>query len=256
MKFLGYKVRVIVAGAVMLLGIFSVSMPSNADNAENIIFPLSGWNPDLLKIIEDGPKIISSDVSFKVAPPPANNSEVTKAELEYLHEIAKTERSEDNIKRILYENGGVKVYELFIEEGLLLPSNAKTINLLFAVDAANRYNVLERKKHFARPRPSQLDTTLDTVITNPEHASYPSGHAAQSYIVALILSEFDPQNANLYKQFAVDIAHRREIAGVHFPSDSIAGRDLAQQVLKELRNVPEFEEKFQAAKADFIKPVI
>ncbi len=236
------------AGAVMLLGTISLSAQAN-----EITFPLSGWNPDLLKIIDNGPKIISSDVSFNVDLPPANDSDITKSELEYLHKIAKTERTEDNIKRILHENSGIKVYELFIEEGLLSPDNAKTISLLFAVNAANKYNVLERKKHFARPRPSQLDDTLDLVITNPEHASYPSGHATQSYIVALILSEFDPQNAKLYKQYAVDIAHRREIAGVHYPSDSAAGRNLAEKVLQELHNVPAFEEKFQEAKAAFIK---
>lgn len=240
------------------LMVFAVSAVSGEEDVDinAITFPQGKWGPSLLQAIDAGPKILrkGDKDDFVVAPPPANDSEITKAELAQLHEFAKNERTEDAIARIIYENDGGKAHDFFMKEGLLDPANYKTTELLTMIDVDHTYFILERKMHFKRPRPSQLDPTLELVIDNPQHAAYPSGHASQTYMVALVLSEFDPENADKYKQFAIDIAHRREIAGLHYPSDSEAGRKFAVDVLKRLREEPVFEKKYQDAKASFTKP--
>lgn len=220
----------------------------------DIRFQDKNWLPKLLLIIEEGPMLLTKDDKFEVEKPPRNSSRKTAKEIAYLHELAKTKRTPETLERIEYENTGVRAHDMFVKEGLIDEENYKTLLLLEIIDNDNMYFILERKKHFARPRPSELDPTLQTAISNPPHAAYPSGHATQTYINALVLAEFDPKNADVYKQFAIDVAHRREIAGVHYPSDSEAGRKLAEDVLAGLRTIPVFEKKFQAAKETFIKP--
>ncbi len=243
-------------GLFMLLAFAGYTHLAMADekNIDDIRFLEKNWMPKLLKIIEDGPVLLSRDEVFDVAPPPKNSSEETKKELLTLHKFAKEERTPETIKRILYENTGVSAHAMFVKEGLIDKENYQTLLLMEMIDNDNIYFILERKKHFARPRPSELDPTLKTVIDNPPHAAYPSGHATQTYINALVLADFDPENADIYKQFAIDVAHRREIAGVHYPSDSEAGRKLAADVLARLRAIPVFEKKYQRAKASYIKP--
>ncbi|MCK5374796.1 MAG: phosphatase PAP2 family protein [Alphaproteobacteria bacterium] len=230
-----------------------MAMPAIAnEDIDSLRYPDAEWGDNLLSALEAGPSILGEEEIFVVELPPTNSSQVTKDEIAYLHEIAKAERTPDNVDRIYYENSGAQAYEFFVKEGLISADNYKTIELLKMIDVDHVYFLLERKKYFSRPRPNHIDETLETVIDNPKHPAYPSGHASQTYIVALVLSEFDPKNAAIYKQFAVDVAHRREIAGVHYPSDSVAGRKMAVDVLERLRSVSVFEKKFQDAKSTFV----
>lgn len=68
----------------------------------------------------------------------------------------------------------------------------------------------------------------------PGHPSYPSGHAASAYALAYLYQHMFPKHSNLsqLEKKAQEVAHNREIAGLHFPMDSEAGRLLAGQVIK------------------------
>lgn len=232
----------------------------NAENSDDetrineIKFEDHKWGEKFLNFIKTGPMILSRSDVFDVAPPPENSSQITKDELISLREWVLSKRNDDSIMRIHFENEAQNPQTFFAKEGLLNIGSYNTVALLSMIDVDHRYFILERKKHFSRPRPSQLDADLETVIPNPAHAAYPSGHASQTYMIALVLSEFDPENEAKYKQLAIDVAHRREIAGVHYPSDSVAGRTLAVDVLARLRAIPVFEKKFQEAKATHLKP--
>jgi membrane-associated phospholipid phosphatase len=105
------------------------------------------------------------------------------------------------------------------------------------------------KALFNRPRPSTLSPALLPPIEVPGHASYPSGHATQAYLTALLLSEVMPAAANhaldvdgqvvgapgqpnravgpLYR-IAERVARNREVLGLHYRSDTAAGRLLAE----------------------------
>lgn len=83
--------------------------------------------------------------------------------------------------------------------------------------------VLELKKRFNRPRPSSVLPAIDPVVAVPWHAAYPSGHATQSTVIAELLSRVVPEAAVRLKQLAVQVGRNREIAGLHYPSDTDAG---------------------------------
>lgn len=217
-------------------------------------YSLNLWAKDLLSVIERGPEFLSREDQYQVAAFPENDSKVTLEEIEYLHSLV-PQRTAETIAEIKYENSGALVRHVFSKAGLFeRAGNKDAKEVMEIVDKDLSYFVLASKKDFARPRPSHLDPTLTTVINNPDHASYPSGHAAQAHMVALMLSGFDPEHEDEYKKLAYAIAHRREIAGVHFPSDTKAGMEMAEHFYKKFRSIPAFEKKYQNAKLTYIKP--
>ena len=100
-------------------------------------------------------------------------------------------------------------------------------------------------------RPSYLDPTLSTALPVPEHPAYPSGHATQAALIALVLSELDPENSAAYFTSADRIAQNREIAGLHYPSDSQAGKLIAQQLFPVLLRDEAFAQLLEEAKAEW-----
>ncbi|OIN86684.1 MAG: hypothetical protein AUJ12_05245 [Alphaproteobacteria bacterium CG1_02_46_17] len=217
-----------------------------------IKFAKSDWAPELIQALTDGPAILSKDEQFDIVPAPANDSESTKQDLDYLRAIAKTERTADEIEKIEWENRNIPL-SAFERDGLIDLAKNDDIRLFsLKTDREISYFILSKKMEYGRARPSQLATDLETVIPNPPHASYPSGHAGQSWMVALVLSEIDPVNAEKFKNQAIDIAHRREIAGVHYPADSAAGRDLAEKVFAKLLAVPEYKQELEKVKTSYV----
>jgi hypothetical protein len=91
--------------------------------------------------------------------------------------------------------------------------------------------IFNLKVKYDRVRPSIYDSSVDTTIEIPSHPSYPSGHATQSYFIGYYLSKLHPENKHKYMDIAESIAVNREIAGVHYPSDSDYGKLIAKTVM-------------------------
>jgi len=92
--------------------------------------------------------------------------------------------------------------------------------------------VIHFKKIFNRPRPSELLPNINPVLNVPLHRAYPSGHATQAIVAARMLIEWTGlQNAQLEK-LATRVGRNREIAGLHFPSDTVAGFNLGSQLVE------------------------
>jgi membrane-associated phospholipid phosphatase len=86
-----------------------------------------------------------------------------------------------------------------------------------------------------RQRPSQLAPALMPPVEVPGHPSYPSGHATQAHLMAecaiLVLpAAMLPLFADNLRALARRIARNREIAGLHYASDSAAGAALAGNI--------------------------
>lgn len=78
----------------------------------------------------------------------------------------------------------------------------------------------------------------------PGHPSYPSGHASLAYTWAFILERVvqDANKVQAAKDLAQAVAHRREVAGLHYPFDSAAGERLARFVVGRLWLSPGFQD--------------
>ncbi len=99
-----------------------------------------------------------------------------------------------------------------------------------------RYFMRARPGHLRHPelRPMFGDTGSGPDRLNPGHPSYPSGHATQAHVWAGLLSFCGKDPDGKAEQAANDVARNREIAGLHFESDSTAGRALAKEIVKRM----------------------
>ena len=99
------------------------------------------------------------------------------------------------------------------------------------------------KKYYDRVRPNILskelfkhniiDDEIKTWIQLPTHPAYPSGHATQSMFLAEYFSNYYPQYRQCFEDAAEEISVNREIAGLHYRSDSLAGYKLGKFLAKE-----------------------
>jgi len=81
--------------------------------------------------------------------------------------------------------------------------------------------------------------------------SYPSGHTATAWTVAMILAELNPSRADALFARAYQYGESRVIVGAHWQSDVEAGRLVAAIGYSQLHNSPEYCEQMARAKAEF-----
>ncbi|MDP1742142.1 MAG: phosphatase PAP2 family protein [Polaromonas sp.] len=85
-----------------------------------------------------------------------------------------------------------------------------------------------RFKHaFACQRPVDLSPQVQPMIPTPGHASWPSGHATEAFMLSTVLQALLPHGDKYKEQLerqAARIAVNRTVAGLHYPVDSAVGR--------------------------------
>lgn len=116
------------------------------------------------------------------------------------------------------------------------------------------------KTHFMRGRPTH-QCGVQPLIKLPGHPAYPGGHAAQAHAAASLLGQLftgandDPKMRKDLDDEAREVALNRVFAGIHYPSDSEAGRLLALQFAQLLKANAMFRELMAAAAKDLgLKP--
>ena len=88
------------------------------------------------------------------------------------------------------------------------------------------------KPAYRRARPSQLCPSLMPLIEVPGHASFPSGHAVEAYMLAGMLTKVMPNGAaGPLNRIAERVARNREVLGLHYPSDTRAGVFIAAKAM-------------------------
>jgi membrane-associated phospholipid phosphatase len=131
-------------------------------------------------------------------------------------------------------------------------SHPNTTVLFEAMVIVGAIVVMHYKNKFGRPRPSQLEPALRPMLDVPGHASYPSGHATQSHLIAQALTTVIRNHEigrELYS-IAKEVAVNREWAGLHYRSDSEAGKQLAREIFPYIEDA--YEATFAAAAREWI----
>jgi len=113
------------------------------------------------------------------------------------------------------------------------------------------------KNRYQRARPSQLWPELMPPIAVPGHASYPSGHATEAYMIAELLKEIAgatgvvPSTSDIAYRLANRIARNREVLGLHYPSDSDAGLQIATTTFTNFKTCPTVARLITSAQAEW-----
>ena len=189
----------------------------NTKHRERMNERLNYFNPDIYDLI-------------KVGSPPSNGSQTTKDEIRYIDSLAKDEalfkKYDEHFSYALFDYASENDLEYDQIELTKIKREASNV-------------ILHAKFHFNRPRPAQLAKVhgmeLKHMRTESGHTpSYPSSHAAQSRLLALLIADNNPEHKDNLIKIADEIAHSREVGGIHYPSDNEFGKKIADIMHEEL----------------------
>jgi hypothetical protein len=179
--------------------------------------------------------------------PPGPNR--TKEELEELLDLQTRPEREDRRREIISEQTSICPY---FDRLLMFSTHPGNYVLMEAMFQLGTIVACHYKKRFMRPRPSQLEPRLRPLINVPAHASYPSGHALQYFLVAKALTSVVHNHDIGSELFLIAnrVATNREFAGVHYPTDTHAGELLAHAIFPQVQST--YIETFQVAAREWL----
>lgn len=160
------------------------------------------------------PSNVSIEVRHELTELRKRTTNISSADFEF---ATQAEKDHYGLWMKILHNMGISVSRSFFES---IAEN--TDGLLYAL-----------KYHYNRPRPFQLGyyhgiQVNQTVYTNANSPAFPSGHATEARLFALILSEKYSFAADKLMNIGNKIAESRLNAGVHYPSDTEFGFEIAQ----------------------------
>jgi hypothetical protein len=163
---------------------------------------------------------------FKKTPPPSDDSEETKKEIQFLKSIdlkKKFVQEKDDIDGNFHE--------------FLKSKDIDEKDLVLKLDNDARKIILNLKNYYKRPRPFRLDPELnDPMLKSTTGFAYPSGHSTHSNLLYLVLSYKYPKYKKELKKIKDDIVYSRQMARAHYPSDIKFGEKLAKSMFDYLKS--------------------
>jgi membrane-associated phospholipid phosphatase len=183
--------------------------------------------------------VLTSPDEFRPEPRAAYDSEQMKQELEELKTFERTNMT--NLTASYWEYyGGRAVFEFYtnqVSQKLFehrQDTNPPLAARAYALQAIALYDTFvatwNAKYTYWEIRPFQLDPTITTVFTTPNHPSYPAAHASLAGAMETVMGYLFPRDAAYFTKLAEDESWSRLWAGIHFRSDIEAGRALGQDV--------------------------
>ena len=104
--------------------------------------------------------------------------------------------------------------------------------LLGATMADAQIGCWDAKLHYWLIRPWQADPGIIPFasVGKPNHPSYPSGHSCVSSSAGEVLSTWFPERRAHFEAMVAEAGLSREVSGIHYQFDVVAGRDLGLHV--------------------------
>jgi len=171
---------------------------------------------------------------------PYPDDETTAKEIDDLIELRKEDPKASVALFKKYDNNFSQHFYNYVKEnGLNLSKDNENKLREIVSEAANL--VLELKFHYNRPRPFQEAKRLGKAQFKREGSetaktpSYPSGHTAQSRMLAKILSTLFPEHRTAFLNISIDCSLSREHGGVHFKSDNDFGTQVGDALYDLIR---------------------
>ena len=193
---------------------------------DNMVFRDKPKKKHVKRMVKDlGPLSGFPIEKFKNVLPPKNESGETEEEIQKLDSILVDTDFVDSADDI--DNH----FEKFLDSKDLEYPREEIKKYMSGVRAI----ILQLKYHYNRPRPGQvadakgMDFDRES-LKSASTPSYPSGHATQGRFIARLLSDMYPEYGKQLMKIGDDIAYSRNMAKVHYPSDSKFGKELGDEL--------------------------
>jgi acid phosphatase (class A) len=189
------------------------------------------------------------DAVTLLAPPPLADSPEQAADMAEVRAVCHAAPSNDVAVAFLEKK--FSVFNFTPAVGTFFQSNSlpKTTAFFERVQKDAAAATDNAKDFYKRPRPYVLDPSLASGKLEKSF-SYPSGHATESMVLALVLADLFPDKHDAIIAEARAIGwHRVEIAR-HYPTDIYAGRVFAQAIVRQMKKSDAFQKNFAEVKAE------
>jgi acid phosphatase (class A) len=199
----------------------------------------------LLHYLKEG----QPDCAALLAPPPLHDSPEQAADINAVRAVYHAATS--NELTAAYSERKFSVFNFMPDVGPYFQSNNLPKTAAFFKNVQQDAGTVTdaQKDFFARPRPYSVDTNLANGKLEKTF-SYPSGHATESMVLALVLADLVPEKREAIVARSRSIGwHRVQIAR-HYPTDIYAGYVLAQAIVRQMKESDGFKTEFRAAQAE------
>jgi hypothetical protein len=243
------KVYQVVQGGLPI-PVFDRGMKTGAER-----FPRERWGADFRAMLWLAEFAADKDWPAKAADgipsPPHRDSLVMDEGIKELIHLQKTER-ESAMPEILAQHDNFQMY--FCAQLGIYPRVSPRSYLLLKIAARIAEMAMVRLKwDFASEsvRPSHIYPLLMPVVAVPPHASYPSGHATVSHLLALVAQDIVPKFGDAPTLLALRIRRNREVGGLHFWWDGVAGEKAAGNVFRMMKSMSGYTAAVEAARKEW-----
>jgi PAP2 superfamily len=214
------------------------------------------WDPDLQSymylqdFVKEQPDIIDrcKTVATRFGVP-SQKMDGDRLENEVRHILDLAPEREERFMEVMDQDNADDAVNYWLGMLQISPARNPAAYLMLRVGRRiGEHVVMCLKGHFRSPRPSQLSPALVPMIDPPATPSFPAGHAVQAYLMSYLLayslpnipqqrlSDIDAAEGPLF-ELAYRVSQNRIVAGVHFPTDIVAGRAVSMECFKALTEV-------------------
>jgi acid phosphatase (class A) len=215
----------------------------------------------VLMFIQTGPSFAHSDGTYYIepsqvdlehllAPPPALGSAAETKDLAAVMEAERERSADDAVEAEEDHQRSVFRFADVMGPGFT-PQNLPFATKFFERVYADQNGVVKKAKtYFARPRPFVVNADLAPMVYPKATPSYPSGHTAFAYVMAILLARMVPEKSVPIFNRAAEYGYNRVVAGAHFPTDVEAGRIAGTVIDSVFFHEPRFMTDFRRARTE------
>jgi acid phosphatase (class A) len=190
------------------------------------------------------------DLTHYLPLPPAADSQQTKSEIEELLAVQASRTPEQAASAIADAEENLGVFWAAVG-GQGAPKLSPRTETFFGRLSATESSISDpAKKYFARRRPHTVDSKIEPIVYRSGSGSWPSGHSTYGWMMAIVLADMVPEKRDDLFVRAAAYAGNRVIAGIHYRSDLMAGRQAGSLIALALKARPEFQKEFGPARAE------
>jgi len=255
------------------LGVLNAKQSPERPWMDTIRFPWGEYSPNAITNSLVRTVYLKPDDEAKLpglVHPPANSSDQTRAELDYMlsRQSNRTKEQTDRAQYIANIGSWFNILNptdpdynenkkqlFYIAESVGDWYNNQnfpaTTQLLLNCIQDIRVTEFRLKWIFKRPRPYHLEPRLQP-LARIKSPSFASGHTLWAFTEAYIFSEIIPEKREEFLKRADEVRWSRELMGIHYPSDNEASRVIGWYLLKYWYNNPQFVADLKKAKIEWL----
>ncbi|HTX20424.1 MAG TPA: phosphatase PAP2 family protein [Candidatus Aquilonibacter sp.] len=213
--------------------------------ADTMVQPTQPVATRNLNYVKDGkPNFIAL-----LAPPPLPGSAEQSADMDEVRAVYHAATSNDIAVAYSFKKFDIFTFTPAIG-GFFQPGKFPKTEAFFKRVQSDAEAVTDNAKdYYKRPRPFVTDPSLANGKLEKSF-SYPSGHSTESMVLALVLADLFPAHRDAIIAEARSIGWHRVMIARHYPTDIVAGRVLAQAIVRQMKKNDAFQKDFAGAKAE------